>query len=434
MGRELTLRSALKPIDGDYDVILLDCPPTLGLLTVNALVAADHALLSAEAQYFALQGVEQALEVIELARDGLNPDLQWLGVVLKIADMRTVHSREAQAGLKEHFGDKLLSTADPPVDRLRRVGRARRLDPRPPSRPRRRLPRAGRRAARPPGARRRPQAAQAARRRLRERRLASMSHRRAVLGGAAAALLALAVAGCGADVEPSQDGTPAATTPTLSARPTPAAPAARPKPPAARASKLRPPLAFHVRRRTMLRTSPNGRMVARMQTKTGFKSPTILAVAARKPGWVLVRTSLEHHHVGWLPLSAGALFSQPRTIVIDLSRRTLTVFHRGKLTDRYKVAVGTDATPTPRGKFAVTDRLRTGDAGSDYGCCILALNAHQPKIAQGWGGGDRVAIHATPHTWTLGHAVSHGCVRSTNAALRQLMAHVRIGTPVTIHG
>jgi lipoprotein-anchoring transpeptidase ErfK/SrfK len=259
-----------------------------------------------------------------------------------------------------------------------------------------------------------------------------MSRRRVALGGAAAALLALGAAGCGADVEPSQESTgTVASTATLSAT----SATATPKPPSssARAAKLRPPLAFHVRRRAMLRTAPNGKMVARIQTKTGFKSPTILAVAARKPGWVLVRTSLEHHHVGWLPLSAGALFSQPRTIVIDLSRRTLTVFHRGKLTDRYKVAVGTDATPTPRGKFAVTDRLRTGNPASDYGCCILALNAHQPKIAQGWGGGDRVAIHATPHTWTLGHAVSHGCVRSTNAALRQLMRHMRIGTPVTIH-
>ena len=262
-----------------------------------------------------------------------------------------------------------------------------------------------------------------------------MSQRRAVLGSAAAALLALAVAGCGADVEPSQDGsTTAATTPTLSARPTAPVPAPAPRPPSRASSKLRPPLAFHVRRRTMLRTSPDGRMVARIRTKTEFKSPTILAVAARKPGWVLVRTSQARHHVGWLPVSAGALFSLPRTIVIDLSRKTLTVFHRGKLTDRYQVAIGTQATPTPRGKFAVTDRLRTGDPSSDYGCCILALNAHQPKIAQGWGGGDRVAIHATPHTWTLGHEVSHGCVRASNAALRQLMAHVRIGTPVTIHG
>ncbi len=110
MGRELTLRKALKEVEADFDVVLVDCPPNLGLLTVNALVAADHALLSAEAQYFALQGVEQALEVIELARDGLNPDLEWLGVVFNIADMRTKHSREAYDSLKEHVGDRLLTT------------------------------------------------------------------------------------------------------------------------------------------------------------------------------------------------------------------------------------------------------------------------------------------------------------------------------------
>ncbi len=110
MGRELTLRKALADVAADYDTILIDCPPALGLLTVNALVAADYALLSAEAQYFSLQGVEQALEVIELARDSLNPKLEWLGVVLNIADMRTKHSREAFDSLREHFGEKLFDT------------------------------------------------------------------------------------------------------------------------------------------------------------------------------------------------------------------------------------------------------------------------------------------------------------------------------------
>jgi chromosome partitioning protein len=110
MGRELTLKKALREVRDEYDLIIIDCPPALGLLTVNALVAADWAMLSAEAQYFALQGIEQALEVIELARDGLNPDLQWLGVVLNIADMRTRHSREAFESLQEHFGDKLVET------------------------------------------------------------------------------------------------------------------------------------------------------------------------------------------------------------------------------------------------------------------------------------------------------------------------------------
>lgn len=110
IGRELTLRRALAGVQGEYEIILVDCPPSLGLLTVNALVAADYALVTAEAQYFALQGVEQAMEVIELARDSLNEELTLLGVLLNLADMRTVHSREALASLKERFGERVLDT------------------------------------------------------------------------------------------------------------------------------------------------------------------------------------------------------------------------------------------------------------------------------------------------------------------------------------
>lgn len=108
MGREMTLRRALMDVKRHNDVILVDCPPTLGLLTVNSLVAADFALISTEAQYFSLQGVEQALEVLELARENLNPGLEWLGIVLNIADMRTIHSREALKTLQESFGDRVL--------------------------------------------------------------------------------------------------------------------------------------------------------------------------------------------------------------------------------------------------------------------------------------------------------------------------------------
>jgi chromosome partitioning protein len=93
-----------------YDLVLVDCPPSLGLLTVNALVAADHALITSEAEYFSLQGVEQALEVVELAKESLHPDLDWLGVVLNIADMRLVHSREALRSLQERFESKVFET------------------------------------------------------------------------------------------------------------------------------------------------------------------------------------------------------------------------------------------------------------------------------------------------------------------------------------
>src|SRR3954464_13205417 len=103
MGRELVLRKALKGPRQSYDVILIDCPPALGLLTVNGLVAPDRAILSAEAQYFALQGVEGALDVVEQAQEYYAPDLQLAGVLMNIADMRTVHSRDAYDTLAEHF-------------------------------------------------------------------------------------------------------------------------------------------------------------------------------------------------------------------------------------------------------------------------------------------------------------------------------------------
>jgi chromosome partitioning protein len=110
MGRELTLQRALRELTPRYELILIDCPPSLGLLTVNALVAADYAVISSEAEYFSLQGVEQALEVIELAKDNLRPKLEWLGVLLNIADMRLVHARDALRQLRERFGEKVFST------------------------------------------------------------------------------------------------------------------------------------------------------------------------------------------------------------------------------------------------------------------------------------------------------------------------------------
>jgi chromosome partitioning protein len=108
IGREVTLRNALRDLKRERDLILIDCPPTLGLLTVNALVAADHALLSTQSQYFSLQGVEQAMEVVDLARDSLNPDLELLGVVLNIANMRTKHARQTLDTLRERFGDQVF--------------------------------------------------------------------------------------------------------------------------------------------------------------------------------------------------------------------------------------------------------------------------------------------------------------------------------------
>src|SRR3954452_24565592 len=110
MGRELVLRKALKDARKTQDVILIDCPPALGLLTVNGLVASDYALISSEAQYFALQGVNGAVELIEQVREYYNDDLELVGVLMNIADMRTTHSRQAYSQLSEAFGEKVFET------------------------------------------------------------------------------------------------------------------------------------------------------------------------------------------------------------------------------------------------------------------------------------------------------------------------------------
>src|SRR3954451_1919294 len=110
LGRELVLRRALKGPRQTCDVILIDCPPALGLLAVNGLVAADWAIISAEAQYFALRGVQGAIDVVEQAKEYYNPDLELAGVLMNIADMRTVHSREAYDTLPEPFPDTVFTT------------------------------------------------------------------------------------------------------------------------------------------------------------------------------------------------------------------------------------------------------------------------------------------------------------------------------------
>jgi lipoprotein-anchoring transpeptidase ErfK/SrfK len=101
---------------------------------------------------------------------------------------------------------------------------------------------------------------------------------------------------------------------------------------------------------------------------------------------------------------------------------------------RVPVAVGRPGTPTPRGRYGVTDKLTTGEDDGPYGCCVLALTGHQPHVPQGWGGGDRLAVHATPAPQTIGQAASLGCLRTTNAVMRRLVRQVPLGTVLTIRG
>ncbi|QTE31145.1 ParA family protein [Pengzhenrongella sicca] len=110
VARESALSRVLRPVMEDYDVILIDCQPSLGLLTVNALTAAHGVLIPLECEFFALRGVALLVETIEKVRDRLNPRLEVDGILATMYDPRTLHSREVISRVKEAFGDTLLHT------------------------------------------------------------------------------------------------------------------------------------------------------------------------------------------------------------------------------------------------------------------------------------------------------------------------------------
>jgi chromosome partitioning protein len=116
--REFRLRNALQSVRNQYDFIVLDCPPALDLLTLNALVAADSVLVPMQAEYFALEGVSELLDTIERLRLSFNPELHIEGVVLTMYDDRTNLAQQVTQELKRHFGDKLLETIIPRNIRL----------------------------------------------------------------------------------------------------------------------------------------------------------------------------------------------------------------------------------------------------------------------------------------------------------------------------
>jgi chromosome partitioning protein len=116
--REFRLRNALKSVRDEYQFIVLDCPPALDLLTLNALVAADSVLVPMQAEYFALEGVSELLDTIERLRQSFNPDLEIEGVVLTMYDDRTNLAQQVTQELRRHFGDKLLETVIPRNIRL----------------------------------------------------------------------------------------------------------------------------------------------------------------------------------------------------------------------------------------------------------------------------------------------------------------------------
>ncbi|HEY7197903.1 MAG TPA: AAA family ATPase [Gaiellaceae bacterium] len=110
IGRERALEKALAPVRDEYDYVLIDTPPSLGLLTINALVAADSVIVPVQCEYLSLRGLVQLENTLAMIRENLNPDVEIEGILPTMYDRRTLHSREAIDILKENFGDLVLNT------------------------------------------------------------------------------------------------------------------------------------------------------------------------------------------------------------------------------------------------------------------------------------------------------------------------------------
>jgi chromosome partitioning protein len=117
-GREFKMRNALKPIRESFDVILIDCPPSLNMLTLNALVAADSVMVPMQCEYYALEGLSSLIQTIDQIRASINPDLEIEGLLRTMYDPRNNLSTEVSAQLIEHFGEKVFRTMIPRNVRL----------------------------------------------------------------------------------------------------------------------------------------------------------------------------------------------------------------------------------------------------------------------------------------------------------------------------
>jgi len=237
----------------------------------------------------------------------------------------------------------------------------------------------------------------------------------------------LLLAGCGGDAaapEPDRGPGPPAAAQERHFSPTRAAAPERPQGRWLTARVLAP---------VRLRATPGGRRLERLRPRTEFGSPKVLGVLRRRGRWLQVLApERPNHRPAWVPAARVRLGGVDVSVHVDRSDRMLVVRRGRRVLRRLPVAVGRPGTETPTGRFAVTDRLRTGRPDSPYGCCALALSGHQTKLLAGWPGGDRLAVHATPQPETVGRAASLGCMRAKTRDMQALLQIVPLGAPLFV--
>jgi hypothetical protein len=182
-----------------------------------------------------------------------------------------------------------------------------------------------------------------------------------------------------------------------------------------------------------------GKTLIRRFTNVGIDGgPQVFSVIGRvvdgacRTAWLHVQLPVRPNGAsGYVRVFALRLTSVKTRIVVEVAKRRLTFIRAGHVVLRAPVAVGTPATPTPKGRFYVKEALYTGNPNSAFGPGALGLSSYSPVLLH-WVEGGPIGIHGTNEPWSIGHAASNGCIRLHNAVAMRLLRLVPLGTPVIV--
>ena len=170
-----------------------------------------------------------------------------------------------------------------------------------------------------------------------------------------------------------------------------------------------------------------------LSPRTAYGSPRVLLVLGQRGGWLQVLLPRRPDGSrGWVRRGAVTLTRTAYRVVVSLTHHTLSLYDGSTLVVTTAVATGTARTPTPLGRFYVTDVVRVARRAPWFGPYALGLSGHSPVLTSFAGGDGQVALHGTDHAELIGRSVSHGCVRLPNAVVTRLALTIPLGTPVTI--
>ncbi len=184
-----------------------------------------------------------------------------------------------------------------------------------------------------------------------------------------------------------------------------------------------------------VRSSPGGATVAHLPAATRLGAPTwlwVLRTTANRR-WGRVELPLKPNgRTGWINLRGLRTVRTSTWIRASLHARRIWLMHGSRPRASFSAAIGAVTTPTPIGRFSVTDSLATGDPSGPFGWYAFGLSGDQPHLPPNWSGGDQLAIHGTDDPTSIGTAASHGCLRVSPQALARLRPALHLGTPVVI--